>query len=108
MPMINTPTINNKAMAINDFIYSDGTYDYCIVNGESLTKYYDKEPDDYESYPIHKFSNPFQLLQRKDNLWLKTLLRYDYISESPKYTKHQELMENISKNIEIDLFGEPI
>jgi len=34
MPIMKEPVVNNKAMPKDTFVYSDGIYDYCIVNGE--------------------------------------------------------------------------
>jgi len=64
------PVVNNKDMNIEDFCYSSEGFDYCIVNGESLTRYYGKEPGEYESCPIHKLMNPYNVLQDEDNKWI--------------------------------------
>lgn len=101
-----TPVINNKAMDIEDFIYTDGTYDYCIVNGESLTKYFGVEPGEYESYPLHTFSDPYSVISQTH--WIRVLLKYDFIDEDSKYKKHNELMKSITDRIEFDLFGDSL
>ena len=98
-----TPVINNIHMNPDDFIYSDGKYDYCIVNGESLTKYFGKEPGEYESYPVHTFMSPLSVI--KNTKWLSIILKYDYL-HNRKYKKHAELMKTISNEIEYDLFGD--
>ena len=46
---------NNEHMNPNTFVWTDGVYDYCIVNGESVTKYYGEVGGEYESYPLHHF-----------------------------------------------------
>ena len=46
---------NNEHMNPETFVWTDGKFDYCIVNGESVTKYYGEIGGEYESYPLHKF-----------------------------------------------------
>ena len=103
MKHILTPTINNKDMDTEDFLYSDGTYDYCIVNGESLTKYFGKELGQYESLPIHMLMNKLAILDQ--NPWAKELLYWDASEDEPKYKFRDKLLNKISKEINSDLFG---
>lgn len=104
MAFVKEPVLNNVHMPEGSFIYSDGIFDYCIVNGESLTKYFGSEPGEYESYPIHMVSGALDILNDKRNFWMRALLKYDSLSESPLYQKKQELLSNISRQAEEMLF----
>jgi hypothetical protein len=85
------PVINNEDMDINTFVYSDGEYDYCIVNGKSVTKYYGRERGQYESYCLHILQSPQGLLE--NNEWVD-LLNIDYRTKK-LYKYHKELFEAI-------------
>lgn len=105
MPLIKEPVVKNTHMPKGTFVYSDGIYDYAIVNGESLTKYYGKEPGEYESCPIHMISKPLSLLDSDDSFWMRTLLRYDALSDRPLYKMRKELLETIFEDTKTYLFG---
>ena len=85
------PSINNIDMNIENFIFSDGEFDYCIVNGESLTKYYGKKGGEYKSYSIHKFypdSIERILTDAKfETAWTIELLKQDMKADKQLY-KH--------------------
>lgn len=100
----NTPTVYNKGMPEGSFIFSDGKYDYCIVNGESLTKYYEAEYGAYESMSPHILADPMELLNDPRMRWMRTLLKYDSLSGTPKYKRKKELLESIKRRTEEDLF----
>ena len=100
----NRPVIDNKDMPENSFVYSDGEFDYCIVNGESLTKYFGKEPGEYESCPIHQLLDPLSTLNFPPNFWMNTLLRYDTF-DTKLYKNREELLKSIVKKLESDIFG---
>ncbi len=105
MPIKRKPIVNNVDMPPNTFVYSDGIYDYCIVNGESLTKYFAKAPGEYESSSIHRFLDPLGTLESYRNKWMKILLKVDGMSENPKYKKKDVLLSRIAENQKISLFG---
>ena len=99
-----TPVINNKGMYDHTFVYSDGKFDYCIVNGESLTKYYGKEYGEYESCSIHRLADPLSALDYSSSLWMSVLLRYDTF-DTKYYKKRKELLKQIADRNETDIFG---
>ena len=69
---------NNEAMDMDTYVFSDKYFDYCIVNRMSLTKYYGREPGEYESYPIAILVDSLDIIL--GNQWLADLLAVDVIT----------------------------
>ena len=106
MPIKYEPIHNNIDMPEGTFLYSDGTYDYCIVNGESLTRYFSSEGGDYESCPIHMIAGALEVLNDRESFWMRNLLRYDSLQDKPLYKMKKQLLENITNRLKFDLFSD--
>ena len=85
-------THNNKDYYPDCHVYSDELYDYAIVNGESITRYYGSEPGEYESYPIHMLVNPKAIMEQQP--WIMEVILAD---TGRLYKHHKELIDKIIK-----------
>ena len=81
---------NNEHYYPECHVYSDDKYDYAIVNGESLTRYYGPNGGDYESICLHSFYAARQLLEKEK--WLLKLLLKD---KGKLYKHHKDLIQRI-------------
>ena len=89
-------THNNEDYYSECHVYSDKKYDYAIVNGESITRYYGSEPGQYESYPIHTLMDARGLLER--NQWISRVLSVDSVTDKPLYKNYDRLIERLKKS----------
>ena len=91
-------------MNLDTYVYSDREYDYCIVNGESLTRYYGSIGGEYESIPLHKLASIQWLLNQPKTKWIRTLLSID--RRTTKLYKYKDLLiSRMVDEINSDLFG---
>ena len=83
---------NNEDMSEGVHVYSDDKYDYCIVNGESLTRYYGPNGGDYESCPLHMLHGAWHILSK--NPWMTALLLTD-ATTTKLYKYHDRLSKRL-------------
>jgi len=79
---------NNEDYNPHCHVWSDDKYDYAIVNGESITRYYGPNGGDYESFPLHLFQTVNDLLDRPGYEWVHQTLVKDL--EGPKLYKYSK------------------
>lgn len=95
---------NNEHMDPSTYVYSDHQYDYCIINGESITRYHGSIGGQYESIPLHKIASIQWLLNQPRTKWIRTLLTID--RRTTKLYKYQDLLiSRIVDELKLDLFG---
>jgi len=80
---------------MDTYVYSDDEYDYCIVNGESLTRYYGPTGGQYQSCPIRALRNPLKVLHQTP--WMSTLLFIDAVT-TKRYKHTKKLLDKWGTN----------
>ena len=86
---------NNEDYYPECHVFSDKKYDYAIVNGESITRYYGSEPGQYESYPIHMLQGARQILE--NNPWILRVLSKDEANQR-LYKYYDRLVQQLEKS----------
>ena len=82
---------NNEHYYPECHVFSDEEYDYAIVNGESITRYYGPNGGDYESIPLHTLADIKWVLATSP--WIMEVLAKD---RCKLYKHHQELIDRLA------------
>lgn len=86
---------NNEHYYEDCHVFSDKEYDYSIVNGESISRYYGSKGGQYESCPVHTLVGSVYILI--NNPYILKVLAVDAYT-TRHYKHYSKLIESAKKD----------